>query len=53
MAEETASVSVHCLACGELVPVWFGYRGPILCERCKKAILHMRDILEKEEAEVK
>ena len=44
----TATLGTPCLICGETVDIGFPC-GPKICDACKKAILHVRENLEKAE----
>lgn len=48
--EPMQSIGTICLICGEFVPLDSAYdRGYKICDKCKRAILRMREIMEKEE----
>ena len=37
-----------CLICGEGVPIWVTDTRPKICEKCKAAVLKMREQMDKE-----
>ncbi len=42
-----SEIGTPCLVCGEAVIVGFVGGGPKICEECKQAVLHVRDLLKK------
>lgn len=46
---EVESLASSCLICGELVPVSLFDNSPKVCEKCKKAVLKVRKMLEEKE----
>jgi len=45
----TSSIGTHCLVCGDTVPIYHPGQAPKICDKCKAAVMHVRDQLEKEE----
>ena len=48
-ADEISQIATQCLICGEPVPIFSPRDVPKVCPACKKAILSIREKMEKEE----
>ena len=42
------SIEAPCLICGEDVPIDFPERWPVVCDKCKTAVMKLRELIEKE-----
>lgn len=45
------SIGTPCLICGDTVTIAFYYAGPKICDKCKEAVLHVRQKLERDPLE--
>lgn len=44
-----AEIGFPCMICGDSIPTDFVYGGPKICTKCKKAVMYIREKLEKAE----
>jgi len=49
MPEPKGLYGTRCIICGEEHPVSIFHEGPFVCDKCKKAVMKMRKLLEEEE----
>lgn len=46
LIEATCQIAAPCLICGEDVPIGFPERVPVVCDKCKDAVMKIRKMIE-------
>ena len=45
----TYKILMNCLICGEEVEIEWHAKGPKICDKCRQAVMHIRNELDKKE----